>query len=508
MQKERAAHGEIEIDNFISLTPQPHCKYYYQCYLSRGATGSTWQIKRYRDDAIFALKINDLSKLKSDEARMRTEMEVKCLEAIDHFACVGMHDTYRTERWLFIVLEYCDAGDLEYQLKNLPGRLLQGEVVVTGMEEYRISFILLQLLLGLHYMHTCRKILHRDLKPANVLLSTNGIVKIGDFGLSNKYDTITGDVGSTICGTPPYTAPELWEQKRYGVAADMWSLGVLLYQCMTGRPPFYGAQLESLRRSILMDAPPPITGDYSEGLQQIVFSLLCKRSRERPTSEELLHLPYVQGVLEKFPTVLKASKVPEEVLRKMMKDIENQLGLVVKYHIDPTITFQGVVEKFKHPDTFVSRHLTLANGYLHIGKVRPSELSYQLPPATSHYTTTNNSSNSSNTVNHLHPHHADQFPRHSSMSSVGLTSPGCFSVTESEQQITSLGSTHHSRASSVTSNSVCPPPVVLNNNNNHINPQNNNNVVVNEPVNDTEEHHNVGEKGKKKKIMAPLPLRF
>lgn len=75
------------------------------------------------------------------------------------------------------------------------------------MDEHIVKYILLQLVLGLHYLHMHCKILHRDLKPANVLLTTHGLVKIGDFGLSKVYDSTTGNVGRTICGTPPYAAP-------------------------------------------------------------------------------------------------------------------------------------------------------------------------------------------------------------------------------------------------------------------------------------------------------------
>ncbi|EPY18995.1 protein kinase [Strigomonas culicis] len=235
------------------------------------------------------------------------------------------------------------------------------------MEEYRVKFILLQLTLGLHYMHVHKKILHRDLKPANVLLCTNGLVKIGDFGLSNAYDTISGDVGRTLCGTPPYVAPELWQRRRYGRAADMWSLGVLLYECMTSRMPFAGRQLEALQRSILAEDPPPILGSYSGELRDLVQRLLSKEPTARPDSMALLHLPYIQRACSEFPQVLEASQVPAAVQSLIFMQIQKQ-QLPPQRVIDTTLSFEGVVEKFKPPHTFVLRQLRLEGGMLYIEK--------------------------------------------------------------------------------------------------------------------------------------------
>lgn len=382
----KSESGAIEVTGFISCAADPSFTYYYEQYLSHGSSGSTWRIVRHEDGAKFAMKMTCLSNL-SPDALMRTEMEVRCLQSMNHFACIRLHDLHCTKGWLFLVLEYCDAGDLLYQLRPLrdarnrlelqPAEVdgvKDGVEIQVGMEEYRVKFILLQLTLGLHYMHVHKKILHRDLKPANVLLSTNGLVKIGDFGLSNAYDTISGDVGRTLCGTPPYVAPELWQRRRYGRAADMWSLGVLLYECMTSRMPFAGRQLEALQRSIIAEDPPPILGEYSAELRDIVQRLLNKEPTDRPDSTTLLRLPYIQRACNEFPQVLEASKVPVQMQSLIFAQIQKQ-QLPPQRAIDTSISFEGIVEKFKPPQTFVQRRLKLENGMLFIEKCSPSSSS-------------------------------------------------------------------------------------------------------------------------------------
>lgn len=372
--------------------PEPTNTFRYDSYLSQGASGAAWRVIRNSDGAYLCLKITRLDVLTQEE-RLRTETEVACLESVNHFACIRLYDKRRTDNCLLMAMEYCDAGDLRYQLSPLRDEVARreeerrvmyqkthgadavlpmarggGPVSQCGMEEYRVRFIFIQLVLGLHYIHVHKKILHRDLKPANVLLTTNGLVKIGDFGLSNVYDTISGDVGRTICGTPAYVAPELWLRQHYGRAADMWSLGCVIYECMTGNPPFSGGRLETLQRNVLTVEPAPITGPYSSLLKEAVMSLLIKNPAERPDTIALLRYPYLQNILSELAGVLAASEIPPALLEKVQSDIRQQFEQVPKDRVDNTITFEGEVEKFKPPQELQRRYMTLAKGVLTIHK--------------------------------------------------------------------------------------------------------------------------------------------
>ncbi|CCD19962.1 putative protein kinase [Trypanosoma vivax] len=340
----------VAVPGFIGWGDAVGCAYAYVRYLAHGASGETWEIRSTSTGVRYAMKIMPLSK-RSAASLMRARTEVRCMECVDYFACIRLHDKLETDDYLFLVMEYCDAGDLRYQVRG-----------TSRLHEHQITYIALQLVLGLHYMHTQRKMLHRDLKPANVLLTTNGLVKVGDFGLSNTYDSISGDVGSTICGTPAYLAPELWRNERYGAAADMWSLGIVLYEAMTGRPPF-GGSCEALRHGVLNEEVPPIEAPYSPALKEIVHSLLRKSPNERPNTTQLLCKPFIASALENFPNVLRASCVPDHLLSRVLHDL-SLVQIAARPCTNDNVYFAGPVRKVKHADLYSDRYMELQGNRL------------------------------------------------------------------------------------------------------------------------------------------------
>lgn len=394
-----------EVPGFIATTINnrgccsSEYKYRYDAYLGRGATGSTWRVIRNVDDAVFALKITRLqSSSPTDATHARTIAELECMQRLRHFACVRLLDTHRTDNRLYLIMEYCNAADLHYQLSCIrrlataPHRISSAANSVTDthvsnavhvlattapatatstitssafMDEYCIRYILVQLLLGLHYLHEHCDIVHRDIKPANVLVTTDGLVKIADFGLAMhcRDDAVSASNNNTInscsnsssssndmrrsavaatpakvqrgvCGTAPYVAPEVWQHRCYGRAADMWSLGVLVYECMTGHTPFAcsrrrdtagrddsGDAVRELQRRVVCEQPTPLPANvYSSELCELVYCLLRKSPMSRPTAAELLTLPYMQEALEQLPQVLHASRVSAEVLTSVADD--------------------------------------------------------------------------------------------------------------------------------------------------------------------------------------------
>lgn len=144
-----------------------------------------------------------------------------------------------------MVLSYCGGGELFYQLKK------EGRFPIDRVRLYSAEIIL-----ALGHLHSL-DIVYRDLKPENILLDTGGHAVLTDFGLSKE--AVTGpDSAKTFCGTPEYLAPEILQGIGHGKAVDWWSMGTLIYEMMTGLPPFYSRNVNQMYEKILRaELKPP-----------------------------------------------------------------------------------------------------------------------------------------------------------------------------------------------------------------------------------------------------------
>jgi len=127
-----------------------------------------------------------------------------------------------------------------------------------------------------------RKIIHRDLKTANIFLTKDRQVKIGDFGISKTLDK-TQLAATSMIGTPYYLSPEMVEGKPYSFKADIWALGIILYQLCSYRLPFEANSLPVLALKILKGSFPPIPNQYSKDLKALLLQLLQTDQKKRPS---------------------------------------------------------------------------------------------------------------------------------------------------------------------------------------------------------------------------------
>ncbi|GLG98422.1 Ovarian-specific serine/threonine-protein kinase Lok [Gryllus bimaculatus] len=196
--------------------------------LGKGAYGEVMLVFQKKTFDRFAMKVVKKRTLNPTKDILMNEVNI--LRSLDHPCVIKIHNVVNSPESVFIFLDYMEGGDLFERVKSL-GKLKESE---TKWISYQISK-------AVEYLHK-QGIAHRDLKPENILLSSdkkNPIIKITDFGLSRFFNSQM--VMKTVCGTPSYVAPEILETKGCGVYSnqvDVWSMGVILYVCLSGSLPF------------------------------------------------------------------------------------------------------------------------------------------------------------------------------------------------------------------------------------------------------------------------------
>ncbi|THH04397.1 hypothetical protein EW145_g5554 [Phellinidium pouzarii] len=268
-----------------------------------------------------AIKVVTKDSLKTKKAKTKLYAEIKIHRSLQHPNIVRFSECFEDTENVYMTLELCESGSLMDMLRRR-----------RRFTEPESRFFLIQLIGACHYMHR-NQVIHRDLKLGNLFLDQDMNVKVGDFGLAALIEN-PGERKKTICGTPNYIAPEVLFDTANGHSfeVDTWSIGVILYTLVIGRPPFQTKEVKTIYKRIRdneYDFPQerPVSLEVQELIQQI----LTHDPQQRPTLHEIVdHNFFVTGTVPAYIPRTAQDKVPDfrHITRPMS---QVNLGRLRKY---------------------------------------------------------------------------------------------------------------------------------------------------------------------------------
>jgi len=270
----------------------------------------------------FKVAIKIIDKEKIDEVNphllQKIEREIVLMKLLKHRNILKLYEVYETSKYLFLILEYAEGGELFEYL-----------VTRGGLPLDRSLDYFYQLVTGLEYCHR-HFVYHRDLKPENLLLSANHkVLKIADFGLA----AFEPDLGmcKTSCGSPHYASPEIIAGKKYhGSSSDIWSCGVILYSLVTGRLPFEDQNLPGLLSKI-KKGKYTVPQYVPESVRDLIERCLVTDPAKRITLSEIMAHPCLAHIAKKYNEGLeKPVGEDDSKSRKKDKKAKNKLLALAK----------------------------------------------------------------------------------------------------------------------------------------------------------------------------------
>ncbi|XP_072311358.1 serine/threonine-protein kinase ULK1 [Eucyclogobius newberryi] len=258
---------------------------------------------RHKEKHDWEVAVKCINKKNLAKSQTLLGKEIKILKELKHENIVALLDFQETASSVYLVMEYCNGGDLADYLHS-KGTLSEDTIRV-----------FLQQIAGAMRVLQAKGIIHRDLKPQNILLSypagrkshsNNTCIKIADFGFARHLQN--NMMAATLCGSPMYMAPEVIMSQSYDAKADLWSIGTIVFQCLTGKAPFQASSPQELRMFYEKNThlTPNIPRETSSHLRHLLLGLLQRNHKDRMDYDEFFSHPFLDAsssIKKTTPTV-------------------------------------------------------------------------------------------------------------------------------------------------------------------------------------------------------------
>ncbi|DAZ95168.1 TPA: hypothetical protein N0F65_012422 [Lagenidium giganteum] len=252
-----------------------------------GGVGRVVLVRNRQDLRLYAMKVVAKRTVHENNLAEQILSERDVLGGTDHHSLVHLRWAFQSKTSLFLVMDYCPGGEISLHLR-----------MADRFTEEVTLFYAAELALALEHLHR-QGIVYRDLKPENLLLTEAGHLKLVDFGISKFGITEATHGAKTICGSYEYLAPEVFQQKGYGTAVDWWSFGAVVYEMLTGLPPWYCYEPDLMRKRIV-EQPLELPSYLSEEAKDLLSGLLTidplQRLGSRRGSSEIKHHVFFRNI--------------------------------------------------------------------------------------------------------------------------------------------------------------------------------------------------------------------
>jgi len=287
-EEEKEERGFQPTDNFVDDLCQPENEgkkvgkedFDLMCVIGRGSFGKVMQVRHKMTNQIYAMKVMRKDAIIAKNQVTHTIDEKHILQKIKHPFIVNLNYAFQTKDKLYMIMDFVNGGELFFHLKN-----------ETRFDEDRVRFYAAEISSALIHLHS-HGIIYRDLKPENILLDINGHIVITDFGLSKE---IFDDHTDTFCGTPEYLSPEVLRGEGHSFPVDWWSLGTLVYEMLTGLPPFYSKSIKVMYKRIL-ESPLRFPEGMSDDSIDLLEKLLERDPGQRLCGAQIREHSFFSGI--------------------------------------------------------------------------------------------------------------------------------------------------------------------------------------------------------------------